>query len=136
MTNNLERRLREGGLAKGDVVNLQRRLFLRHGLSFGALTMLSGCDVITNTSPVDAFLRAIGRFNDGVQAVLFNPRKLAPTYPGQPGAGRVSLQRAIRHRPESRRSTRPPGGCSRPASSATSGPGRSSNCRLCRREKT
>jgi DMSO/TMAO reductase YedYZ molybdopterin-dependent catalytic subunit len=81
MTNNLERRLREGGLAKGDVVNLQRRLFLRHGLSFGALTMLSGCDVITNTSPVDAFLRAIGRFNDGVQAVLFNPRKLAPTYP-------------------------------------------------------
>ena len=79
-TNDIERRLRDGGLAKGDVVNLQRRLFLRHGLSFGALTMLTGCDVVTNTGPVDAFLRAIGRFNDGVQAALFNPRKLAPTY--------------------------------------------------------
>jgi DMSO/TMAO reductase YedYZ molybdopterin-dependent catalytic subunit len=81
MTNDIERRLREGGLGKGDVVNLQRRLFLRHGLSLGALTMLTGCDVVTNTGPVDAFLRAIGRFNDGVQAALFNPRKLAPTYP-------------------------------------------------------
>jgi DMSO/TMAO reductase YedYZ molybdopterin-dependent catalytic subunit len=80
-SNDLERRLRDGGLAKGDVVNLQRRLFLRHGLSFGALTMLTGCDVVTNTGPVDAFLRAIGKFNDGVQAALFNPRKLAPTYP-------------------------------------------------------
>jgi len=81
MTNDIERHLHEGGLAKGDVVNLQRRLFLRHGLSFAALTMLTGCDVVTNTGPVDAFLRAIGRFNDGVQAALFNPRKLAPTYP-------------------------------------------------------
>jgi DMSO/TMAO reductase YedYZ molybdopterin-dependent catalytic subunit len=79
--NNIERRLRDGGLAKSDVVNLERRLFLRHGLSFGALTMLTGCDVVTNTGPVDAFLRAIGKFNDGVQAALFNPRKLAPTYP-------------------------------------------------------
>jgi DMSO/TMAO reductase YedYZ molybdopterin-dependent catalytic subunit len=79
-SNNIERRLRDGGFAKSDVVNLERRLFLRHGLSFGALTMLTGCDVVTNTGPVDAFLRAIGRFNDGVQAALFNPRKLAPTY--------------------------------------------------------
>ena len=78
---NLERRLREGGLGKNDVVNLERRLFLRHGLSFGALTMLSGCDVVTNTGPVDAFLRAISRFNDGVQASLFNPHRLAPTFP-------------------------------------------------------
>jgi DMSO/TMAO reductase YedYZ molybdopterin-dependent catalytic subunit len=79
-SNNIERRLRDGGFTKADVVNLERRLFLRHGLSFGALTMLTGCDVVTNTGPVDAFLRAIGRFNDGVQAALFNPRKLAPTY--------------------------------------------------------
>jgi DMSO/TMAO reductase YedYZ molybdopterin-dependent catalytic subunit len=79
-SNNIERRLRDGGVTKADVVNLERRLFLRHGLSFGALTMLTGCDVVTNTGPVDAFLRAIGRFNDGVQAALFNPRKLAPTY--------------------------------------------------------
>jgi len=77
----IERRLRDGGLGRNDVVNLERRLFLRHGLSFGALTMLSGCDVVTNTGPVDAFLRAISRFNDGVQASLFNPHRLAPTFP-------------------------------------------------------
>ena len=33
MTIDIERRLRDGGLGKCDVVNLQRRLFLRHGLS-------------------------------------------------------------------------------------------------------
>ena len=77
----IERRLRDGGLGRNDIVNLERRLFLRHGLSFGALTMLSGCDVVTNTGPVDAFLRAISRFNDGVQASFFNPHRLAPTFP-------------------------------------------------------
>ena len=77
----IERRLRDGGLDKGEVVNLERRLFLRSGLSLGALTLLSGCDVVTNTGPVDRFLRMISGFNDGVQAALFNPRRLAPTFP-------------------------------------------------------
>jgi DMSO/TMAO reductase YedYZ molybdopterin-dependent catalytic subunit len=80
MTTDIERLLREGGLNKTEVVNLERRLFLRHGLSFGALSLLTGCDVVTNTSPVDRFLRAISSFNDGVQSVLFNPHKLAPTF--------------------------------------------------------
>jgi DMSO/TMAO reductase YedYZ molybdopterin-dependent catalytic subunit len=61
-------------------VNLERRLFLRTGLTLGAATLLSGCDVITNTGPVDGFLRMISRFNDGVQAALFNPNKLAPIF--------------------------------------------------------
>ena len=39
----------------------ERRLFLRNGLSLGALTLLTGCDVVTNTGPVDRFLRMISR---------------------------------------------------------------------------
>jgi DMSO/TMAO reductase YedYZ molybdopterin-dependent catalytic subunit len=80
MTSDLERRLRERGLNKTEVVNLRRRLFLRHGLNFAALSLLTGCDVVTNTSPVDHFLRAISSLNDGVQSALFNPHKLAPTF--------------------------------------------------------
>jgi DMSO/TMAO reductase YedYZ molybdopterin-dependent catalytic subunit len=77
----LERRLRDSGLGKGDIVNLERRLFLRSGLSLGALTLLSGCDVVTNTGPMDRFLRAISSFNDGVQGLLFDSGRLARTFP-------------------------------------------------------
>lgn len=57
--------------------SLERRVFLRGGLSLGALTMLTGCDVSDSTS-VGQALRAISAFNDGVQAALFDPNKLAP----------------------------------------------------------
>jgi DMSO/TMAO reductase YedYZ molybdopterin-dependent catalytic subunit len=77
---NIESRLHRAGLDKGEVVDVQRRLFLRTGLTLGAATLLSGCDVITNTAPVDGFLRMISSFNDGVQAALFDPNKLAPTF--------------------------------------------------------
>lgn len=77
----LEHRLHRAGLDKREVVDVQRRLFLRTGLTLGAATLLSGCDVITNTAPVDGFLRMISSFNDGVQAALFDPNKLAPTFP-------------------------------------------------------
>ncbi|KMO27358.1 molybdopterin-dependent oxidoreductase [Methylobacterium aquaticum] len=60
--------------------SLERRGFLRGGLSLGALTMLTGCDVSDSTS-VGQALRAISAFNDGVQAALFDPNKLAPEYP-------------------------------------------------------
>ena len=59
---------------------LQRRGLLRGGLSLGALTMLTGCDVSSDAS-VQTALRAVSRFNDRVQALLFDPNKLAPTYP-------------------------------------------------------
>ena len=59
---------------------LQRRGLLRGGLSLGALTMLTGCDVSSDAS-VQAGLRAVSRFNDRVQALLFDPDKLAPTFP-------------------------------------------------------
>src|SRR5580692_11912502 len=60
--------------------NPSRRLFLRGATSLGAITLLTGCDIIDQDTAGKA-LFAISRFNDRVQALLFNPNKLAPTYP-------------------------------------------------------
>jgi DMSO/TMAO reductase YedYZ molybdopterin-dependent catalytic subunit len=57
-----------------------RRHFLRGAASLGALTFLTGCDIVDGVSAERA-LRAVSRFNDKAQAWLFNPDKLAPTYP-------------------------------------------------------
>jgi DMSO/TMAO reductase YedYZ molybdopterin-dependent catalytic subunit len=57
-----------------------RRAFLRGGLSVGALTFLTGCDVVDGMS-AERLLRKVSHFNDGVQGWLFDPNKLAPTYP-------------------------------------------------------
>jgi DMSO/TMAO reductase YedYZ molybdopterin-dependent catalytic subunit len=57
-----------------------RRLFLRGGASLGALAFLTGCDIVDGTS-AEQVLMKISRFNDRAQARLFNPNKLAPTYP-------------------------------------------------------
>jgi DMSO/TMAO reductase YedYZ molybdopterin-dependent catalytic subunit len=59
---------------------LERRGLIRGGLSLGALIMLTGCDVERPES-VESALLAISRFNDAVQALLFDPNKLAPEYP-------------------------------------------------------
>jgi len=56
-----------------------RRMFLRGGMSLGALTFLTGCDIINGAS-ADKVLQNISYFNDRVQAWLFNPNRLAPTY--------------------------------------------------------
>jgi len=56
-----------------------RRWFLRSA-SLGALTLLTGCDIVDEASAEKA-LRAVSRFNDRAQAWLFNPNRLAPTYP-------------------------------------------------------
>jgi DMSO/TMAO reductase YedYZ molybdopterin-dependent catalytic subunit len=60
--------------------SLERRGLIRGGLSLGALVMLTGCDV-DRPAAIEAALLAISRFNDGVQALLFDPTRLAPTYP-------------------------------------------------------
>ncbi len=59
---------------------MERRGLLRGGMSLGALVALTGCDV-QRPEAVESALLAISRFNDGVQALLFDPNKLAPTYP-------------------------------------------------------
>jgi DMSO/TMAO reductase YedYZ molybdopterin-dependent catalytic subunit len=57
-----------------------RRTFLRGGASLGALTLLAGCDIIDGETAEGA-LRHVSRFNDRVQALLFNPNRLAPEFP-------------------------------------------------------
>src|SRR3979490_708499 len=57
-----------------------RRRFITGGASLGALTLLTGCDVSDSFS-AEAMLKQISKFNDDVQAVIFNPNALAPTFP-------------------------------------------------------
>ena len=65
---------------RGLIRAIERRGFLRGGLTLGALTMLTGCDA-NDTVSVEGALRAVSAFNDRVQAALFDPTKLAPEYP-------------------------------------------------------
>jgi DMSO/TMAO reductase YedYZ molybdopterin-dependent catalytic subunit len=60
--------------------DLLRRNFLRGAASLGALTFLTGCDII-DSDAAEGVLRKISAFNDGAQAVLFSRTKLAPTFP-------------------------------------------------------
>ena len=59
--------------------NPSRRMFLR-GASLGSLALLTGCDIVDGPSAENA-LRVVSHFNDWVQARLFSPDRLAPTYP-------------------------------------------------------
>ena len=71
-------------LLLGDAAKLMpdpaRRAFLRSGASLGALAFLTGCDIIDGPSAERALMQ-VSYFNDRVQAWLFNPNRLAPTYP-------------------------------------------------------
>lgn len=57
-----------------------RRLFLQRSLTLGGLSLLTGCNV-SDASGIETALTAVSRFNDKVQGWLFDPTKLAPTYP-------------------------------------------------------
>lgn len=59
---------------------LERRGLIRGGLSLGALTLLTGCD-LKQPESVQRALRLVSSFNDWVQLQLFDPDRLAPTYP-------------------------------------------------------
>lgn len=59
---------------------IERRLFLRRTLSLGALTLLTGCNV-TDVGAVQKTLLAMSKWNDRVQAWLFDPDQLVPVYP-------------------------------------------------------
>jgi DMSO/TMAO reductase YedYZ molybdopterin-dependent catalytic subunit len=59
--------------------SIERRGFMRGAISLGSLTLLTGCDV-SNDSSLQGVLRAISQWNDRVQAFLFSPTRLAPTY--------------------------------------------------------
>jgi DMSO/TMAO reductase YedYZ molybdopterin-dependent catalytic subunit len=57
-----------------------RRLFLQRGVTVGGLAMLTGCGV-TDSKAAESLLMSVSRLNDRVQAWLFDPTRLAPTYP-------------------------------------------------------
>ncbi len=69
--------LEENGAVLRDI---ERRGLFRGTLSLGALAMLGGCSS-GDMPALQNVLRAISRFNDQVQAWMFDPTKLAPTYP-------------------------------------------------------
>lgn len=59
---------------------LPRRDLLRGGLTLGALTLLTGCDV-SDSDAVQSALKRVSRWNDLVQGSLFGGERLAPTFP-------------------------------------------------------
>lgn len=73
--------LKEAGkILEKRVEQPSRRAFLRSSLSLGGLAMLSGCSLSDDES-VEQALAAVSRFNDRAQGWIFDPAKLAPTYP-------------------------------------------------------
>jgi DMSO/TMAO reductase YedYZ molybdopterin-dependent catalytic subunit len=59
--------------------DLSRRRFIASGASLGALTMLTGCNVSDSLS-AENLLSQMSKFNDAVQAAIFSPTTLAPTF--------------------------------------------------------
>jgi DMSO/TMAO reductase YedYZ molybdopterin-dependent catalytic subunit len=57
-----------------------RRAFLQRTLTLGGLGLLTGCTP-TSEESIERALAAVSRFNDRAQAFLFDPTRLAPTYP-------------------------------------------------------
>ncbi|MGZ5089613.1 MAG: molybdopterin-dependent oxidoreductase [Burkholderiales bacterium] len=66
--------------SRREIASVERRIFLKRGLSLGALTLLTGCDV-TNQQSVQKVLTAMSRWNDRVQDLIFDPARLAPEFP-------------------------------------------------------
>jgi DMSO/TMAO reductase YedYZ molybdopterin-dependent catalytic subunit len=66
--------------SRREIGSVERRIFLKRGLSLGALTLLTGCDV-TNQQSVQKVLTAMSRWNDRVQDLIFDPARLAPEFP-------------------------------------------------------
>jgi len=62
--------------------DLERRRLLGRALAFGAMGLLTGCnyDDLRHPDLADRALRMASRWNDKVQAALFNPDLPAPTY--------------------------------------------------------
>ncbi|MDE2423517.1 MAG: molybdopterin-dependent oxidoreductase [Betaproteobacteria bacterium] len=57
-----------------------RRLFIKNTLSLGMLSMLTGCS-LTDEDSIENVLMIASRFNDQIQSWIFDPSKMAPTYP-------------------------------------------------------
>ena len=62
------------------LAGFDRRKLLLSGMSLGALTLLTGCD-ISDSDAVQKMFAAMSRWNNFVQAELFSGTTLAPEYP-------------------------------------------------------
>jgi len=62
--------------------NVSRRKLFERAVAFGAVSVLSGCDFddLEHRDLADDFLRLMSGWNNEVQAALFNPNTLAPTF--------------------------------------------------------
>jgi DMSO/TMAO reductase YedYZ molybdopterin-dependent catalytic subunit len=65
--------------SKALIEDFNRRGVLRGAVTLGALTFLTGCDV-SEINSVQNALRAVSSWNDAVQATIFRPDHLAPTF--------------------------------------------------------
>ena len=63
-----------------EIARIERRLFMKRGLSLGAIALLTGCDV-TKKESVQKVLWAMSEWNDKVQDWIFDPLQLAPEFP-------------------------------------------------------
>ena len=66
--------------SRREIASLERRIFMKRGLSLGALALLTGCKV-TEQESVQKVLTAMSRWNDGVQDWIFSSSRLAPEFP-------------------------------------------------------
>ena len=67
-------------IARAHGLGIGRRSFLRASLTLGGLSMLTGC-ALDDSAGIATALNKVSRMNDEVQAFLFDPNRLAPTYP-------------------------------------------------------
>ena len=74
-----------------------RRLFLRGAVSLGALSMLTGCDIVDGPTSENV-LRVISRFNDQVQALSVLGNHAGAGISGKRDHPAVSVQRLLQRR--------------------------------------
>ena len=67
-------------IARAHALGIGRRSFLRASLTLGGLSMLTGC-ALDDSAGIATALNKVSRMIDEVQAFLFDPNRLAPTYP-------------------------------------------------------
>ena len=62
------------------VPDARRRAFLQRSVSLGGLALLTGCS-LDDAAGIEQALTKVSQLNDRAQALLFDPTRLAPTYP-------------------------------------------------------
>ena len=76
-------------------MTVERRQLLRGGLSLGALTLLTGCDLSDNDA-VQRVLAGFSAWNDRVQAALFSGTPPGADVSRGDGGEGLPLQRLVR----------------------------------------